>query len=280
MSERRQIFVLSDAMGSSGESVVRAALAQFGSDRAALRMIPRVLRTEDAERAVRLAAEQSAVVVHTLVNPSLRETVESLCRGWNVLSVDLIGALLGTLGDALGETPQAQPGRRFELDERYFRRVAAMEFAVKADDGQSPRLFDEADVVLVGVSRTSKTPLSTYLAGQGYKVANFPVVRGIEPPAELLALPAGKVFALTIDPVKLLEIRQARLAALGVEGSGDYADRSSVFAEVTWALRLYRDRTDWPIIDVTTRAVEETAGEIIRLRVELGLESALPGGGG
>ena len=270
---RRQLFVVSDATGSTGESVVRAALAQFAHDEVVLRMIPRVLTPDDAERAVRLAAEHGALVVHTLVNHSLRESMASLCTAWEVPSVDLIGSLIGELTQFLGVEADQQPGRRHELDERYFRRMAAMEFMVKADDGQNPRLLQEADIVLVGVSRTSKTPLSTYLAGQGYKVANQPVVHGVEPPPALFALPPGRVFALTIDPMKLLEIRQNRLAALGVSAQGAYADRQSVFAEVSWALRMYRERTAWPVIDVTRRAVEETAAEILRVRAELGLDA-------
>ncbi len=268
MSAPRTVFVVSDSTGNTAESVVRSALVQFGGEGVDLRVWPRVRRVADAEKPIRLAAEGNAVVVHTLVNADLRDWVSAMCLNLRVPSVDLIGVLLGTLSDYLEEQPTGMPGRRHELDDEYFQRVAALEFTVEADDGRRVSFFNDADIVLVGVSRTSKTPVSTCLAGQGYKVANIPIVHGIEPPKELFNLPQGRVVALTIDPAKLMDIRQSRMAHLGVEADGAYADRKHVFEEVRWALRLYRERTDWPIIDVTNMAVEETASEILRLRQE------------
>lgn len=268
MSHRRTVFVVSDSTGNTAESVVRSALVQFGGEGVDLRVWPRVRRVSDAEKPIRLAAEGNAVLVHTLVDSDLRDWVSSMCLNLRVPSVDLIGMLLGTLSDYLQEQPTGMPGRRYELDDEYFQRVAALEFTVEADDGRRVSFFSDADIVLVGVSRTSKTPVSTCLAGQGYKVANIPIVHGIEPPEELFSLPKGKVIALTIDPAKLMDIRQSRLAHLGVGADGAYADRKHVFDEVRWALRLYRERTEWPIIDVTNMAVEETASEILRLRQE------------
>ena len=268
MTNRRTVFVVSDSTGHTAESVVRSALVQFGAESVDLKVWPRVRRVADAEKAIRQAAETESVLVHTLVNADLRDWVASMCLNLRVPSVDLIGMLLGTLSDFLGEKPTQMPGRRYQLDDEYFRRVAALEFSVEADDGRRVSFFTDADIVLAGVSRTSKTPVSTCLAGQGYKVANIPIVEGIGPPPQLFTLPAGRVFALTIDPEKLMEIRQSRMVHLGVDADGAYADREHVFNEVRWALRLYRERTDWPIIDVTNLAVEETASEILRLRQE------------
>lgn len=269
MSDSHVIVVVSDSTGNTAESVVRAALVQFGQERVQLRMWPGVRTTEDAEKAVVLAAESGSMVVHTLVNQDLRTAVSTLCESYQVQSVDLLGGLLDAMSNYLGSEPRESPGRPYVLDEAYFRRIDAMEFSVKADDGKQSRLFSRADIVLVGVSRTSKTPVSTFLAGRGFKVANLPIVHGIEPPAELFELPRGRVFALTIDPQTLMEIRASRMAQLGVDAQGEYADRAHVFAEVRWALRLYRERTDWPIIDVTHMAVEETAAEIMRRKTEL-----------
>ncbi|MFT5992501.1 MAG: regulator of PEP synthase PpsR (kinase-PPPase family) [Bradymonadia bacterium] len=269
MAERVPIFVVSDSTGSTAESVVRAALIQFGEHRPMLRMYPRVRTEADVARVIDRADASGALLVHTLVNAELRDHFHGLANARGLRSVDLLGALLGTLADVLGTAPKGRPGGRFRLDEQYFERIAAMEFSVKADDGQDPRLWAKADIVLVGVSRTSKTPVSTYLSQQGYRVANVPVVQGIPPAAALTALPPGKVFALTIDPAQLMEIRQSRLAHLGVHGGGEYADREHVFEEVRWALRYYRRETTWPTIDVTHMAVEETAAEILKLRGEL-----------
>lgn len=266
------IVVVSDSTGHTAEAVVRAVLVQFEHDEVTLRVWPGVRRLQDVERAVSLAAKTGGMLVYTLVDGELRDAVSDLCHAMQVQSVDLIGALLGTIAEYVGEEPRGRPGRPYVLDKEYFKRVDAMEFSVKADDGKKEALFAEADIVLVGVSRTSKTPVSTFLANQGYKVANIPIVHGIEPSPALFDLPRGHVFALTIDPMTLMEIRQSRLAHLGVESrGGEYAEREHVFAEVRWALRLFRERTEWPIIDVTHMAVEETASEILRIRAEAGL---------
>lgn len=264
--------MVSDSTGHTAEAVVRAVLVQFEHDSVKLRVWPGVRQIEDVERAVMLASSTGGMLVHTLVDPSLREAVGEMCHALQVRSVDLIGALLGTISSYMGEQPRGRPGRPYVLDREYFRRVDALEFSVKADDGKQEAMFAEADIVLVGVSRTSKTPVSTFLANQGYKVANIPIVRGIEPSRALFALPRGRVFALTIDPMTLMEIRQSRLAHLGVDARrGEYAEREHVFAEVRWALRLFRERTDWPVLDVTHMAVEETASAILRIRAEAGL---------
>lgn len=268
MHEPHVVVVVSDSTGNTAEAVVRAALVQFSDQQIQLRMWPNVRNTDEAEKAVRLAADNGCMLVHTLVDDTLRRAVTHLCEQLQVTSVDLLGGLLDAMSDFLGAAPLATPGRPYVLDDAYFQRISAMEFSVKADDGKQSRLFSQADIVLVGVSRTSKTPVSTYLAGQGYKVANLPIVRGIEPPEVLFSLPKGRVFALTIDPETLMEIRQRRMAHLGVETTGEYTDAANVFAEVRWALDLYRSRTEWPIIDVTHLAVEETAAEILKRKSE------------
>lgn len=258
------IFVVSDSTGNTAERVVRAALLQFERPGVRLQIWPRIRSAADITELVSHAAACHALLVHTLVNSELRQLLHAHAERSSVMSVDLFGTLLTSLSEFFEQPPQETPGASHRLDDAYFRRVEAMEFLVKADDGQYLPALDRADIVLVGVSRTSKTPVSAYLAGQGHKVANVPLVKGIEPPARLFSIPRGRVFALTIDPAKLHEVRQRRLEFLGFFSAGGYADVDEVFAEVRWALRLYRMRTNWPIIDITNMAVEETAAEILK----------------
>lgn len=274
MTEARTVFVVSDATGHTAEKLVQAALVQFGPSRVNLRVFPRIRTPDEIAHVMATAELRGALVLHTLVDPGLRKMTLDLASRRNVRCLDLIGGLLESLAEFLDSQPRGAPGVPMVLDERYFRRVEAVEFAVAADDGQSPDLLERADIVLVGVSRTSKTPVSAYLANQGYKVANVPLTMGIEPPAALFELPGGRVYALTIDPMKLTDIRQRRIAQYGFEDGGSYADPDHVFAEVRWALQIFRRRSDWPILDVTRLAVEETASEILKRKAQL--EEAAP----
>ena len=263
------IFVISDATGSTAEMVVRAALLQFGERPARLRIFPQVRTHGQLDDLLSVAAEVRPLLVYTLVHPGLRDALHLRSEELGLPTVDLFSLLLVRLSNFLNRPPSAQPGLHLRMDEDYFRRIEAVEFAVQNDDGQRLHNIDKADIVLVGVSRTSKTPVSAVLASRGYKVANIPLVPGIPPPPAIFELPPGKVFALTIDPLKLLEIRRSRLAAMGVEGSGDYANRRQVIEEVRWALQLYRQQTSWPILDVTHQAIEETAAEVLRWKFTL-----------
>ncbi|HLU49696.1 MAG TPA: pyruvate, water dikinase regulatory protein, partial [Planctomycetota bacterium] len=166
----------------------------------------------------------------------------------------------------LGADPLNRPTVELPLTEEYFRRVEAIEFAVKSDDGKEPRNFARADLVLTGVSRTSKTPLSTYLAGRGLKVANIPLVLDVEPPKELDEVPPHKVVGLTIDPELLIRIRQHRLKQLGMPEDASYGLREHVRAELEYANEIFRRHPDWLIVDVTNRAIEETAAIILEAK--------------
>lgn len=275
-NDGRHILVISDATGSTAERVVRAVLHQFDTPITRLRIWPRVRTVDDVNLAMGQAQLTHSLVVHTLVNQQLRHYVGAVARHLGIEAVDLLGPMLDAMTAFLHAPPREQPGISVQLDEDYFKRVEAVEFSVKADDGRNPDGLDRADIVLVGVSRTSKTPVSAYLANQGYKVANVPLVHGIDPPAMLERLAPGHVFALTIDPEKLIDIRRRRLAWLGRDAEDDgYADRDYVFTEIRWALDLFR-RRGWPILDVTRTAVEETAAEILRLRARIEAGRAPP----
>jgi regulator of PEP synthase PpsR (kinase-PPPase family) len=266
---QRTVFVVSDATGHTAERVVQAALVQFAPKTIDLHTFARVRNAEDITRIVALAGLRDALVVHTLVNADLRNMLTELGQNEGVVCHDLFGGLLSTLGAFLELAPTGTPGVPIALDETYFRRVEAMEFTVASDDGQSQSMLERADIVLVGVSRTSKTPLSAYLAAQGYKVANVPLTLGIDPPPALFALPPGRVFALTLDPQQLTEIRQRRVAQYGFEDPGRYADADHVFHEVGWALQMIRQRSSWPILDVTRLTVEESAAELLKLKQQI-----------
>lgn len=270
----RPIFVVSDSTGSTADRVVRAALVQFAHEAAQPQVWPRIRTIEEANQVVAHAAAHQAMLVYTLVNGTLRHHVAQAAALRGVRALDLLGPVLDALTAYLEESPHEQPGANYTLDATYFRRVEAMEFSVQADDGRSPGMLERAEIVLVGVSRTSKTPVAAYLSGQGWKVANVPLVMGIDPPAALFSLPPDRVFALTIDPEKLTEIRQRRIAHLGTGHTGDYADRERVFQEVRWALQLVRTQGRWPVIDVTQLAVEETAAEILKAKAQRALKHA------
>jgi regulator of PEP synthase PpsR (kinase-PPPase family) len=258
----KSIFVVSDSTGETAERVVRAALVQFPSHRVRLRLFTRVRDRDAVAEVVKKAAEERAMVVCTLVGSELRQCCHDLAMENDVEAIDVIGALMGKVSTFLGQLPLGTPTATQPLSEEYFRRVEAIEFAVKSDDGKEPRNLRKAEIVLVGVSRTSKTPLSTYLAGRGLKAANVPLVLGVPPPDELLEVPKERVFGLTISVEQLLEIRLARLRQLGMPADTNYGARAHVEEELAYAQDLYRER-GWFVVDVSGRAIEETSSIIL-----------------
>lgn len=261
----RLIDVLSDSTGETAERVVRAALAQFPARRTRLRLHTRVRDEEAARTAIQGAARDGALVVFTVVAPELREAIHRLCYEHNIEAVDVIGALLGKLSSYLDTEPLGKPSVFLPLSEEYFRRIEAVEFAVKSDDGKEPRNFKKADLILTGVSRTSKTPLSTYLANKGLKVANCPLVLDVPLPGEMNEVAQDRVVALTIGLDQLVEIRRARLQQLGMPSDTNYGLREHVRAEIEYAQKLFREHPQWPVFDVTGRAIEETAANILEV---------------
>jgi regulator of PEP synthase PpsR (kinase-PPPase family) len=261
--ERPMIFVVSDSTGETAERVVRAALLQFPDERVRLRLFTRVRDQEAVAEVLKKAAEVGAMVVFTLVSPDLREFFHEMAAQEHIETVDVIGALIHKVANYLEATPLNRPTATMPLSEEYFRRVEAIEFAVKSDDGKEPRNLRKADLVLTGVSRTSKTPLSTYLAGRGLKVANVPLVLGVPPPPELSEMPPEKVVCLTVGIEQLLEIRKARLVQLGMPPDANYGLREHVHAELEYADEIFRANPGWMVIDVSGRAIEETATIIL-----------------
>jgi regulator of PEP synthase PpsR (kinase-PPPase family) len=257
--ETRRIDILSDSTGETAEKVVRAAMLQFPQSGVHIGLHTRVRTPEAVRPVLENAAKEGALVVFTVVSPELREFIHVQSYELKVEAVDLIGSLIGKLAVFLERQPINMPSGLLPLSEEYFRRIEAVEFAVKSDDGKDPRNFKKADIVLCGVSRTSKTPLSTLLAHRGLKVVNQPIVLGVRIPPELDEAPQDRVVGLTIDVDHLVEIRKARLKQLGMPMDAGYGLRDQVRQELDYAGEIFASHPKWPVIDVTGRAIEETA---------------------
>jgi len=269
----KPIYVVSDGTGDTAENVVRAALHQFNGYLVHIQVFPNVNDREQLEYLIKKAAKDKALVATTLVRADMRSAVLEFSQRHRVRTVELLGHLLTQMTSFLEAAPEGVPGRMHQADERYFERVAAVEFTVKADDGKEPRLMKQADILLVGVSRTSKTPLSVFLAHKGYKVSNVPIVLDRPFPDVLHEVDPNRIFALTIDPESLRHIRYQRMETMRMPGRTNYSDMDYILAELDWAEDLFRRHPSWPVIDVTRKAVEETAAIIIRILGERGLST-------
>ena len=257
-----ELHIVSDSTGETAARLVLALEAQFPDQPFVEFRHPRVENVEDLHIAVQQARGRPAVMVYTLVGAELRDAMRQLCRRARVHYCDLLGHPIDSISRVAGVAARMQPGARAPLDAQYFKRIEAIEFAVKYDDGVGKGL-DEADIVLVGVSRTSKTPLSIYLGYLGHKAANVPVVRGIDLPPELFETDPTKIVGLTIDAERLLDIRTARGRSMGAPRKR-YAELEVIYSELEEAAGLHR-RLGCPVIDVSDLSVEETAMRIIRL---------------
>jgi regulator of PEP synthase PpsR (kinase-PPPase family) len=262
MPEVQHVYLLSDATGETAEKIVMAALTQFREKEVRVRRISNVRTKNQVYEALDAALKERGMVVYTVVNRELAQLIHAECDALGLPCLDLITPLLMRLAEFFGRSPKEMPGLLHGVDEEYFRRIEALEFTVKNDDGQEVRYLTQADIVLVGVSRTSKTPLSIYLAHRGWKVANVPLVKGIEPPAELFQVDPGRVAGLLIDPQRLVEMRAARLRNLGQDPKTAYADFEKIEEELKEARAFFR-RHGWVVVDVSGKAVEESANEVL-----------------
>jgi regulator of PEP synthase PpsR (kinase-PPPase family) len=263
------IFLLSDSTGDTAASILRAALAQFERFEVHITTYAHVTDRARLEGIIRLASEHGALVFFTLVDPSIRNHVVQEAARRGVPFIDLIGPIISSLSAHLGGLQaRGEPGRRPAMSDEYFKRIEAVEFTVKHDDGAEPRHLHKADIILVGVSRTSKTPLSTYLAQKGWKVSNVPIVLGIEPPKELYEVDQERVFALTIVAETLHQIRMARIRNLGLATHSNYGHIDHIYMELEYANEIFRRNPAWPVIDVTHRAIEESAAVVLQIYSE------------
>jgi [pyruvate, water dikinase]-phosphate phosphotransferase / [pyruvate, water dikinase] kinase len=256
------IYVVSDSVGETAELVTKAAISQFNGASAEIKRYPYVEDESHIEEVISLAKLNQGIIAFTLVKPEIRSFMKKRAEEEGIYAFDIIGPLMDQFEKLYGKQPLYEPGLVRKLDEDYFKKVEAVEFAVKYDDGRDPRGLLWADIVLIGVSRTSKTPLSQYLAHKRLKVANVPLVPEVDPPEELFQIPKEKCFGLKISPEKLNFIRKERLKSLGLNDQASYANINRINEELAYFDKIV-EKIGCKVIDVTNKAVEETANIII-----------------
>ncbi|KHL24722.1 phosphate kinase [Croceibacterium mercuriale] len=259
------LHLLSDSTGETLEMIAKAALALFDNPRVVRHFWPMVRSQQHLDRIVEELALHPGLVLYTLINPENRARLEERCRALGIGHIAPLDPVTRMLEGQLGQMAGGgRPGRQHVMDEAYFARVDAIQFTIAHDDGIGWENWEEADILLAGVSRSSKTPTSIYLANRGYKVANIPLVVESPPPAQLYGLRHPLVVGLTTAPKRLVEIRRNRLLSLNEKVETAYVDQDRVEEEVALARRMFADN-GWPVIDVTRRSIEETAAAIIKL---------------
>ncbi|NVE95401.1 pyruvate, water dikinase regulatory protein [Altererythrobacter lutimaris] len=261
------LHLVSDSTGETLEMIAKAALAQFDNPEVTRHFWPMVRSRQHLDRIVPDLAGNPGLVLFTLVNPETRARLEEHCRQLALPAVPVLDAVTAALESQLGEEAHGKPGRQHLMDEAYFKRVEAIQFTIAHDDGVGWENWEQADIVLAGVSRSSKTPTSIYLANRGYKTANIPIVIESPPPKALFGLRNPLVVGLTTAPERLVQIRRNRLLSLNEGTETSYVDNERVHQEVQYARRMFADN-GWPVIDVTRRSIEESAAAIIRLAQE------------
>ena len=264
--EPTEVTLISDSTGSLGDHVLQAVFTQFPPHSFTLTRINFVNNDEALRDCLEALKHARGIVVHATIYEQFKRRIEALCKTRKLPVYDLTGPIMDFITRGSGRKPEIRYARLHELGSTYFRRIEAIEFAIEHDDGGSLRTLHQADVVLTGVSRTTKTPTSMVLAVQGYRAANVPLVHGIDPPRELLHLNSERIVCLTLHPTYLVSIRERRMQDRLKHGD-DYAEERSVQREILWARKLAEER-GWALIDVTGLAVEETAARVIKVMSE------------
>jgi regulator of PEP synthase PpsR (kinase-PPPase family) len=259
-----KIFVISDGRGRTAEQALMAALTQFPNARVEIVVKPEIRSEQQLIEIMPEIVASKAIIVHTLVSESLRETIIKMSREHNIDAIDLMGPLLMRLSQHLENVPSEEPGLFFNLNKEYFKRIDAMQFAFTHDNGQRYYEYEKAEIVLVGVSRTFKTPLCIFLALKGWFVANYPIIPGVDPPDILGHLSTGHVFGLTTQPGDLSRLRTVRQESLG-ENTGEYSSLEHVKRELNYAQNIFL-KYNWPVISVMNKPIEEIASEILAIR--------------
>lgn len=265
MTQRFHLHLLSDSTGETLESIAKAALAQFDDAEHVVKHFWPMVRSEShLDRILTDVAANPGLVLFTLVNRDTRRKLETRCRALGLPAIAALDAVSDAMSNMFGQEAKARPGRQHVMDAAYFARVAAIQFTIAHDDGINAQNWEEADIVLAGVSRTSKTPTSIYLANRGYKTANIPIVPESPPPPNLFQLKHPMVIGLVTSAERLIQVRRNRLLSLNQLPDTDYVDEEKVRAEVAHARRMFADN-GWPVLDVTRRSIEESAAAIINL---------------
>ncbi len=256
------VYVISDSIGETGEMLAKATLSQFELESSEIRKFPYIISEEQIVEIIREAERENSVILFTVVLKELKDFIIQEGKKHNIPTIDLMTDTMNAISNVVKNEPKRESGLIRKLDENYFKKVEAVEFAVKYDDGKNSRGIKEADIVLIGISRTSKTPLSMYLAHKNYKVANVPLVPEVEPPIELFKKDKNQVIGLISTTEKINTIRQERLKALGLDNSASYADTIRIEEELKYSKEIM-EKIGCYVIDVSNKAIEETAGIII-----------------
>lgn len=267
VSEKKgTIYIISDGTGETAATMIRAALVQYLDAEINIVRSKNVRTETQVESVIADAFENQGIIIHTVVSPQLKHVIQEQSAAKGLLSVDLIGPLLQTLDEYFGGRPGTKSvGILRMVDDRYFKRIEAIEYTVKHDDGKCLTDLNDADIILVGISRTSKTPLSIFLSHKGWKVANIPLVLNSKLPKEVFEVDQRRIVGLLIDTSSLSRIRRNRLEKFGQDPGGEYARLSYIEKEIEYAQDLFRQNRRWPVFNVTERALEETAAEIVRV---------------
>lgn len=259
------IFIISDGTGETAATMIRAALVQYQQGDIQIIRNKNVRSEHYIDSIIEECAEVRGMIIYTVASPSMRKKIQERATEKGILSFDLLGPLLGTLDTYFGVASQSQVGALRAVDESYFKRIEAIEYTVKHDDGKTLNDLDKADIVLVGISRTSKTPLSIFLSHKGWKVANVPMVLNTPVPEEVFKIDQRRIVGLIIDIESLRRIRKNRLEKFGQDPGGEYASLSLISKEIDYAVEVFKQNKRWPVFNVTDRALEETASEIVKV---------------
>ena len=257
------VYIISDSVGETANFVVKAVSTQF-SDQCDFKIQRHsyVESIDDIEEILNNAKENSSIIAYTIVIPTLKQFIDKKAKELQLVAIDLLEPLMSAFSEKLQIQPNFKPKLLRQLDDDYFRKIEAVEFAVKYDDGKDARGVLDADIVLIGISRTSKTPLSMYLGYRGYKVANVPLIPEVAIPDELFQVPRKKCVGLIISPQQLNMIRTERLKQLGITSNSNYASEERILEELDYAEKVMK-RIGCPIVDVSEKAIEETAENIL-----------------
>ena len=258
------IYIVSGGKGLAGDAIVQSVLIQFPNNKVPVIITPDVLNQEKMDEVISKALATKGIIVHTMVDPEARKMLIASCVQSGVRHIDLAGELSDYLSNLLHTEPISQPGLYRLSNIAYFKRVEAIDFTLKVDDGQNPERINQADIILTGVSRTGKTPLSVYLAMFGWKVANVPLVLGIQPPDELFKADPERVFGLNISPVYLIAQRANRVKNLQMDEDADYINKRKVADELEYARRIF-ERGGFTEIQITNKPIESSANEILTI---------------
>ncbi len=257
----KKIYIISDATGQSGLHILRAALVQFEHARTKIMVFHNIDSKTGLKTVLEQARSDKALIAFTFVKKEMRDYTSAFCLKNAIFHLDILGPLINNLASYLRRDPLETPSLLRKVDERYFKRIDAIEFTIGHDDGRGAERLKEADIVIVGLSRTSKTPTSFFLAQEGYKVANVPIVPGIPLPDELSEIDQKKIVCLHIDPEVLQKVRMARQKRSNLRPS--YSDFKKIFSEVEYVRDLVKKHRNWKVVDTTNKSIEETAWEII-----------------